>query len=202
MDKPNTPQDDALRARAQAEYDKFKANAASHSASTPHAQQHPGQHNNGQAAQPGASPFADSQAGPSAPSSAPNSAEEKQPTIGSLVADLSAQASSLVRGELEYAQANIKGKITDLGIGGVFLAVAGVVALYAFGMLLATFGYALSTVMPVWLSFLIVTLVLFLIVAIFVLLGIKKLKSSKKYVVSPSDNLSKDVAAIKNGMKK
>ena len=135
-------QEEALRARAQSEYAKLReqmrqqdgeslkgaskaartaAPAASGSASASRPSGVGGE-SGGSAAQSGGST---TQSG--AASAQPSDAGK--PTIGSLVADLSSQASTLVRGELEYAQANLKAKVKNLGMGGVHLGVAAFVGL-------------------------------------------------------------------------
>ena len=144
---------------------------------------------------------------PDGPATQPDAAAAQpsgagKPTIGSLVADLSSQASTLVRGELEYAQANLKAKVKNLGMGGVHLGVAAFIGLYATGMLFVTFALVLAIWLPVWAGFLIVTAALLLFTGIFALLGAKKLKASRAYKVSPGDGFGKDVAAFKNGLKK
>ena len=118
------------------------------------------------------------------------------------MADLSSQASTLVRGELEYAQANLKAKVKNLGMGGVHLGIAAFIGLYATGMLFVTFALVLAIWLPVWAGFLIVTAALLLFAGVFALLGVKKLKASQAYKVSPGDGFGKDVAAFKNGLKK
>lgn len=201
-------QEEALRARAQAEYAKLReqmrqqdgeslkgaskaartaAPAASGSASASRPSGVGGE-SGGSAAQSGAASAQPSDAG--------------KPTIGSLVADLSSQASTLVRGELEYAQANLKAKVKNLGMGGVHLGVAAFIGLYATGMLFVTFALVLAIWLPVWAGFLIVTSLLLLLAGAFALLGVKKLKASQAYKVSPGDGFGKDVAAFKNGLKK
>ena len=214
MDNSNA-QEEALRARAQAEYAKLReqmrrqdgeslkgaskaartaAPAASGSASASRPSGVGGE-SGGSAAQSGGST---TQSG--AASAQPSDAGK--PTIGSLVADLSSQASTLVRGELEYAQANLKAKVKNLGMGGVHLGVAAFIGLYATGMLFVTFALVLAIWLPVWAGFLIVTAALLLFAGVFALLGVKKLKASQAYKVSPGDGFGKDVAAFKNGLKK
>lgn len=201
-------QEEALRARAQAEYAKLReqmrrqdgeslkgaseaartaapaASGAASAASRP----------SGVGGEPGGTTQ------PDAAAAQPSGADK--PTIGSLVADLSSQASTLVRGELEYAQANLKAKVKNLGMGGVHLGIAAFIGLYATGMLLVTFALVLAIWLPVWAGFLIVTTVLLLLAGAFALLGAKKLKASQAYKVSPGDGFGKDVAAFKNGLKK
>ncbi len=58
------------------------------------------------------------------------------PTIGELVSKVSEQFSALIRGEIELAQTNLKAKAIRLGTGGGMFAAAGVLALYALGILL------------------------------------------------------------------
>ncbi len=202
-------QEEALRARAQAEYAKLReqmrrqdgeslkgaskaartaAPAASGAAPADSRPSGVGDAPDGPATQPGAAAAQPSGAG--------------KPTIGSLVADLSSQASTLVRGELEYAQANLKAKVKNLGMGGVHLGIAAFIGLYATGMLFVTFALVLAIWLPVWAGFLIVTAALLLFAGIFALLGAKKLKASQAYKVSPGDGFGKDVAAFKNGLKK
>ena len=202
-------QEEALRARAQAEYAKLReqmrrqdgeslkgaskaartaAPAASGAAPADSRPSGVGGAPDGPATQPGAAAAQPSGAG--------------KPTIGSLVADLSSQASTLVRGELEYAQANLKAKVKNLGMGGVHLGIAAFIGLYATGMLFVTFALVLAIWLPVWAGFLVVTAALLLFAGVFALLGVKKLKASQAYKVSPGDGFGKDVAAFKNGLEK
>ena len=202
-------QEEALRARAQAEYAKLReqmrrqdgealkgaskaartaAPAASGAAPADSRPSGVGGAPDGPTTQPGAAAAQPSGAG--------------KPTIGSLVADLSSQASTLVRGELEYAQANLKAKVKNLGMGGVHLGIAAFIGLYATGMLFVTFALVLAIWLPVWAGFLVVTAALLLFAGVFALLGVKKLKASQAYKVSPGDGFGKDVAAFKNGLEK
>jgi uncharacterized membrane protein YqjE len=77
-------------------------------------------------------------------------------STGELLAQLSAQVSTLVRDELRLAQLEMsrKGKQAGLGIG--MLGSSGIIALYAVGCLLATAIIAISLVLPAWLAALII----------------------------------------------
>ncbi len=202
-------QEEALRARAQAEYAKLREQMRRQDGESLK-----GASKAARTAAPAASGAAPADSRPSGvggapdgPATQPDAAAAQpsgagKPTIGSLVADLSSQASTLVRGELEYAQANLKAKVKNLGMGGVHLGVAAFIGLYATGMLFVTFALVLAIWLPVWAGFLIVTAALLLFAGIFALLGAKKLKASQAYKVSPGDGFGKDVAAFKNGLKK
>ena len=202
-------QEEALRARAQAEYAKLREQMRRQDGESLK-----GASKAARTAAPAASGAAPADSRPSGvggapdgPTTQPDAAAAQpsgagKPTIGSLVADLSSQASTLVRGELEYAQANLKAKVKNLGMGGVHLGIAAFIGLYATGMLFVTFALVLAIWLPVWAGFLIVTSLLLLLAGAFALLGVKKLKASQAYKVSPGDGFGKDVAAFKNGLKK
>lgn len=202
-------QEEALRARAQAEYAKLREQMRRQDGESLK-----GASKAARTAAPAASGAAPADSRPSGvggapdgPATQPDAAAAQpsgagKPTIGSLVADLSSQASTLVRGELEYAQANLKAKVKNLGMGGVHLGIAAFIGLYATGMLFVTFALILAIWLPVWAGFLIVTAALLLFAGTFALLGAKKLKASQAYKVSPGDGFGKDVAAFKNGLKK
>ena len=202
-------QEEALRARAQAEYAKLREQMRRQDGESLK-----GASKAARTAAPAASGAAPADSRPSGvggapdgPATQPDAAAAQpsgagKPTIGSLVADLSSQASTLVRGELEYAQANLKAKVKNLGMGGVHLGIAAFIGLYATGMLFVTFALVLAIWLPVWAGFLIVTAALLLFAGTFALLGAKKLKASQAYKVSPGDGFGKDVAAFKNGLKK
>lgn len=202
-------QEEALRARAQAEYAKLREQMRRQDGESLK-----GASKAARTAAPAASGAAPADSRPSGvggapdgPATQPDAAAAQpsgagKPTIGSLVADLSSQASTLVRGELEYAQANLKAKVKNLGMGGVHLGIAAFIGLYATGMLFVTFALVLAIWLPVWAGFLIVTAALLLFAGIFALLGAKKLKASQAYKVSPGDGFGKDVAAFKNGLEK
>lgn len=202
-------QEEALRARAQAEYAKLREQMRRQDGESLK-----GASKAARTAAPAASGAAPADSRPSGvggapdgPATQPDAAAAQpsgagKPTIGSLVADLSSQASTLVRGELEYAQANLKAKVKNLGMGGVHLGIAAFIGLYATGMLFVTFALVLAIWLPVWAGFLIVTAALLLFAGVFALLGAKKLKASQAYKVSPGDGFGKDVAAFKNGLEK
>lgn len=122
-------------------------------------------------------------------------------SIGELVAKITAQFSALVRDEIRYTKLEATSKVKKFGIGGVLLAVAGVLALYMLGTLLLAAGYGLATVMPTWAAFLVVSGGLLLIILILALIGIQRFKAAQKHIVDPKGGLEKDIDAIKKGIK-
>lgn len=102
------------------------------------------------------------------------SARAEDPTLGALVNQLTTQIPELVRSELRLAQAEMteKGKRAGLGIG--MFTGAGLFAFFGLGCLLATAIIALGNAVPLWLSALIVTLVVFAVAGLLTLMGKKK----------------------------
>lgn len=186
VEKSNTPQEEELRARAQAEYDRLKAQTGRTST------------RDGKTRHGGDSPRREW-------TEATGGENGERQSIDSLVNSVSSQVATLVHDEVEYAKANVKAAIPKLTVGGVLVAAAALTGIFAFAMILMTFVHVLAAFLPMWASFLIVGAVLLLPTGIFALLGGRKLKALKAHLASLSSlgaNLAKDVAAIKNGMKK
>lgn len=100
------------------------------------------------------------------------------PSIGELVSDLTQQFSGIAKAEIELAKTELKKDVTNAIGAIVMFAVAGVLALYALGLLLTAAAWGLIAIgLPAWAGFLIVAGVLLLIVGIAALLGVKKIKS-------------------------
>lgn len=123
-------------------------------------------------------------------------------SIGELVSSVSEQFSTLVRDEIQLAQLQLAEKGKRLGTGAGFLAAAGLVAFYAGGVLLAAAVLGLATVLPAWLSALIVGVVLLIIAGIAALLGKKRIDASKEIAPKPQEGLKEDVEAVKKGIQK
>ena len=130
------------------------------------------------------------------------SGPESTPSIGTLIGQLSEQASRLVRAEVASAKAEMAQKAQKAGVGIGLLAVAAVMALYGLGFLLHSAMSGLDNVMPLWLAALIVGVVLVLIAGIAAMIGAKLLKKASP--PSPEitvKSLRDDVTAIKEGIK-
>ena len=96
--------------------------------------------------------------------------------LGGAVKAVSERASKLVRLELELAALEVKQKLAALGFGIGLAFGAAVLAVLAVGFLFATIAAALATFLATWLALLIVTLFLFVLVAVLGLLGIRSIK--------------------------
>lgn len=131
---------------------------------------------------------------PPAPSSG---SHPSQPTIGELVARISENISGLVQGEINLAKAKGKQMAGAMGKGAAFLGAAGVLALYAFGMLLHSAAHGIGEALPLWVGYLIVTVVLLLIAAPLAFLGKKQLDAGKAYTPAPQEGIKQDVQTVK-----
>jgi hypothetical protein len=95
-----------------------------------------------------------------------------------LVKQLSDQASTLVRDELKLAQLELARKGKKAGAGAGLLGGSGIVALYGVGCLIACAIAALSLVLTVWQSALIIGAALLVVAAILAMVGRGRLRKA------------------------
>src|SRR5688572_27561039 len=100
-------------------------------------------------------------------------------SIGGLFRDLMQDLASLVRNETELAKAEISEKVSQAGSGVASLAIAGVVLLAGFIILLLAAVYGLSLIWPQWLAALVVGGAVTLIGLILLLIARSKLRPEK-----------------------
>lgn len=127
-----------------------------------------------------------------------------EPTsLGELFGRLSEQTSRLVHAEIELAKAELKAKLTKMGIGAGLLVVAGVLALYALDKLFDAAALGLAEALSPWLAFLLVGVALLLIVGGLAFAGIKALQAGTP--PSPEraiKNVKNDIDAVKKGVQR
>lgn len=111
--------------------------------------------------------------GPEAPRAA-------DPTIGRLVNDAVSDVSTLVRSEISLAKAEVSADAKKAGKAGGMFGAAGFLAVLGVVFLLHTIAQGLIALgLAPWLSYLIVTLLLFVVAGILALLGKSALKNFK-----------------------
>jgi uncharacterized membrane protein YqjE len=121
-------------------------------------------------------------------------------STGELVSRLSQEVSELVRNELKLAQVEVSAKAKKAGIGAGLFGAAGIVTLYAGGVLIATAILALALVMDAWLAALIVGVVLLAVAGVAALLGKKEVEQAAPPVPTETvDSVKRDVEAVKKG---
>jgi hypothetical protein len=118
-----------------------------------------------------------------------------------LVQRLSGQLSELVRRELDLARAEFVAKGKQAGTGAGLAGAGGVVALLGVGALIAAAIAGLATVLPVWLSALIVGIVLLLVAGVLGMAGRGRLRRAAPPVPEQAvRGVQDDVAAVKNAV--
>ena len=105
-------------------------------------------------------------------------ADMRDRPVGELVKELAGQTSTLVRQEIQLAQAEISAKGKLAGRGAGMLAGAAIAGLLALIALTAVLIAALDTAMPMWLAALIVTVLWAVIGAVLAARGRKELQQA------------------------
>jgi uncharacterized membrane protein YqjE len=119
--------------------------------------------------------------------------DQRDRPIGELVKELAGQTSTLVRQEIQLAQAEVtsRGKLAGRGAG--LLAGAAVAVLLALIALTACLIVALDSAMPLWLAALIVTLIWGLIAAVLAARGRKELQHATPPVPQTIETVKEDI---------
>ena len=116
------------------------------------------------------------------------------------VVDVRAHAQRLLQLNIELLKAELQKKGQQYGAAVGLFAAAAVLALYAFGVLLALIVVALSLVVPLWLSLLIVTAVLFVVVAVLALVGRGRLAAAKTAPLRAGAEAQATVGQLREGI--
>jgi uncharacterized membrane protein YqjE len=119
---------------------------------------------------------------------------DQEPSVGELVRRASENVSTLVRGEIELAKAELSTTVKRAGVGGGMLAAAAVLLLFSVPFLFVVIAEALVALgVPRWVSYLIVWVFFLLVAVVLALLGRRQLRK----VRAPERTLqtAKDTAA-------
>jgi len=103
-------------------------------------------------------------------------AELRDQALPELLKQISEQTATLVRKEMELAKVEVTAKGKHLGIGAGALGGAGLIGLFAFGALTASFIRAVDHAVADWLAALIVAVVYAIIAGVAALLGKRKVQ--------------------------
>ena len=120
------------------------------------------------------------------------------PTLGSLVHDLTQQVPQLIRSEIRLAQAEMteKGKRAGLGIG--MFSAAGLLSFLGLCCVVTTAILALAHALPDWLSALLVAVVLFLGAGVMALIGKKEVQQATPPAPEQAiEGIKEDIAVVK-----
>lgn len=140
------------------------------------------------------------------PAPAPRPDRPAQPSLSELVSRISDNVNALIRGEIDLAKAKGKQLAARGGMGAGLLVAAGVLALYALGLILAALTRLIALALPLWASQLIVAALLLVVVLILAALGTSRLKAAQESIPNPQDGLRKDLdtatTALREGLRK
>jgi uncharacterized membrane protein YqjE len=131
-----------------------------------------------------------------------NASAVQNESTGDLVSRMAEQVSTLVRDELALAREEMVQKGKRAGVGAGLLGSAGVLALYGVGVLFVAAVLLLDLLWPTWVAALVVTVVTFVIAAVFALIG----KSQVAQAVPPTPSgavrsATADVDAVKDAIR-
>jgi len=120
------------------------------------------------------------------------------PSLGTLVSQLSTQIPTLIRSEIRLAQAEVTAKGKRAGIGIGMFSVAGLLAFFGLGFLLTTAALLLALVMDGWVATLIVTVVLLAAAGVAAMLGKKKVAEAAPLTPERTlESVKEDIATVK-----
>ena len=119
-------------------------------------------------------------------------------TLGQLVASASQDISTLVRGEIALAKAEVSSQVKKAGMGGGLLAAAAVVVFYAVYFIFITIAQVIAIWLPLWAGYLIVTVFMLLVAGVLAMLGIKKMKTVQPKPTKAIAQAETTVAALKS----
>jgi hypothetical protein len=133
-------------------------------------------------------------------------ATEAERSLGTIIKELTADLSMLLRSEIALLKFELKDAAAKLGGGAAFMAGALFCALVGLAFLFVTITLGLVALgVPAWLSALIVTLVLFAAAAVLAMMGKKKLANvnfvpneSIEHIKTDIDTLKADVTRARS----
>jgi hypothetical protein len=126
-----------------------------------------------------------------------------EPSVGQLVSDASTHFSTLLHSEIELAKLEVKSSVKNAGTGVGFFAAAGVLLVFSltFGLIALAEGLVAIGLWR-WLAYLAVFGALVLVVAVFVWLGVRKVKrvrAPERTIATSKDTVAYLKANTKRG---
>jgi len=122
--------------------------------------------------------------------------------LGDIVKSITGDVKLLVRDEVQLAKSELVPAAKNAGIGAGMLGAAGYFAISALFILYVAAAFGLDTVLPTWLAFLIVGVVLLLVAGLFGLLGlllVRRVKAPKRTIASATETIAELKAAVQRG---
>lgn len=125
-------------------------------------------------------------------------ATDSDRSLGTIIKDLTADLSMLLRSEIALLKLELKEAAAKLGGGAAMMVAAVFLGLIGMAFLFVTITLGMIAVgLPPWLSSLIVTLVLFAAATVLVILGKKKLQGVNFVPTESIEHIKSDIDALK-----
>lgn len=119
-------------------------------------------------------------------------------SLGDLLAETPQMIVDLAKAEVEHLKQEFAGKAKGLGVGAALLGAAGFFAVFLLAWLLTAAFEGLNVVFARWLSALIVSAVLLVIVAILALIGLRAIQRNKDLAdLDAVDSIKDDVNMVR-----
>ncbi len=122
--------------------------------------------------------------------------------VGDIVKSITDDVKLLVRDEIQLAKSELIPAAKNAGIGAGLFGAAGYFGICALSVLYFAAAFGLATVLPTWLAFLIVGVVLLLVAAVLGLVGfvlVRKVKGPEKTIASATTTIAELKAAVQRG---
>ena len=122
--------------------------------------------------------------------------------LGDIVKSITGDVKQLVRDEVQLAKSELVPAAKNAGIGAGMFGAAGYFAICALSVLYFAAAFGLATVLPTWLAFLIVGVVLLLIAGVLGLIGftlVRRVKAPKRTIASAQETIAELKAAVQRG---
>ena len=118
-------------------------------------------------------------------------------SLSELVNQLTSQTARLVRDEMRLAQKEFQDSAKHAGMGAGLISVAGLLGISGFLTLIAAAVAALSLVLDVWLSAVIVAVVLFVMAGIAALVSRKEISQASPVPEATVSSVKEDIREVK-----
>ena len=118
-------------------------------------------------------------------------------SVSELIGQLTSQTAQLVRDEMKLAQKEFQDSAKHAGVGAGLISAAGLLGVCGFLTLIAAAVAALSLVLAVWLSALIVAVVLFVAAGIVALVSRKEIEQASPVPESTVASVKADIREVK-----
>ena len=127
-----------------------------------------------------------------------NHVDPHHASTGQLVTQAAGQITTLVRTELALGKAELMERGKRLGLGGGLLAAAGLLGLFALGLLVTLFVVILDQDWPLWLAVLVPLLAIGALCLLLAAVGVSKLRSGAEAPTEATHSLRDDINSVKH----